>query len=120
MALPFYPLVFMNLLFAATTLCLARPSRASAAATVAAAVLWIFGNGPLEGQVLWEFDATHGLTVSDLLSVAAVAIAVWTPLDHRGPTVGSTKRATPENAVPDPVLTGSASQGRPDHPQHPR
>ena len=78
MALPFYPLVFMNLLFAATTLCLARPSRASAAATVAAAVLWLFGNGPLEGQVLWEFDATHGLTVSDLLSVAAVAIAVWT------------------------------------------
>ena len=78
MALPFYPLLFMNLLFAATTLCLARPSRASAAATVAAAVLWIFGNGPLEGQVLWEFDATHGLTVSDLLSVAAVAIAVWT------------------------------------------
>ena len=78
MALPFYPLVFMNLLFAATTLCLARPSRASAAATVAAAVLWIFGNGPLEGQVLWEFDATHGLTVSDLLSVAAVAIAAWT------------------------------------------
>ena len=78
MALPFYPLLFMNLLFAATTLCLARPSRLSAAATVAAAVLWLFGNGPLEGQVLWEFDATHGLTVSDLLSIAAVAIAVWT------------------------------------------
>lgn len=78
MALPFYPLVFMNLLFAATTLCLARPSRLSATATAATAVLWLFGNGPLEGQVLWEFDATHGLTVSDLLSVAAVAIAVWT------------------------------------------
>ncbi|MDT2007306.1 hypothetical protein FXW78_27365 [Rhodococcus opacus] len=78
MALPFYPLVFMNLLFAATTLCLARPSRVSAAATVVAAVIWIVGNGPLEGQVLWEFDATHGLTVSDLLSVAALAIAVWT------------------------------------------
>ena len=78
MALPFYPLVFMNLLFAATTLCLARPSRLSAAATVGAAVLWLFGNGPLEGKVLWEFDATHGLTVSDLLSVAAVAVAVWT------------------------------------------
>ncbi|MFC9553310.1 hypothetical protein ACFTWF_20890 [Rhodococcus sp. NPDC056960] len=78
MAAPFYPLVFMNLLFATTTLCLARPSRISAGATVAAAVLWLFGNGPLEGQVLWEFDATHGLTVSDLLSVAAIAIAVWT------------------------------------------
>ncbi|MGW5149697.1 hypothetical protein [Rhodococcus koreensis] len=78
MALPFYPLVFMNFLFAATTLCLARPSRLTAGATVVAAVVWIFGNGPLEGQVLWEFDATHGLTVSDLLSVAALAIAVWT------------------------------------------
>ncbi|KXF52025.1 hypothetical protein AXA44_11395 [Rhodococcus sp. SC4] len=77
MALPFYPLVFMNLLFAATTLCLARPSRLTAAATVAAAVLWLFGNGPLEGQVLWEFDATHGLTVSDLLSAVALGIAIW-------------------------------------------
>ncbi|GAF47077.1 hypothetical protein [Rhodococcus wratislaviensis] len=78
MALPFYPLAFMNLLVAATTLCLARPSRLSAAVTVVAAVLWVFGNGPIEGKVLWEFDHTHGLTVSDLLSVAALAIAVWT------------------------------------------
>ncbi|KAF0960052.1 hypothetical protein [Rhodococcus sp. T7] len=77
MALPFYPLVFMNFLFAATTLCLARPSRLTAGVTVVAAVLWIFGNGPLEGQVLWEFDATHGLTVSDLLSVAALGVAIW-------------------------------------------
>ncbi|GCE39567.1 hypothetical protein Rhow_003091 [Rhodococcus wratislaviensis] len=78
MALPFYPLVFMNLLFAATTLCLARPSRLTAAATVVAAVVWVFGNGPLEGDVLWDFDSAHGLTVSDLLSIAAVAVAVWT------------------------------------------
>ncbi|MFC9357206.1 hypothetical protein ACFTZB_11585 [Rhodococcus sp. NPDC057014] len=77
MAPLFYPLVFMNFLFAATTLCLARPSHLTAGATVVAAVVWIFGNGPLEGQVLWEFDATHGLTVSDLLSVAALAVAVW-------------------------------------------
>ncbi|MFW2236774.1 hypothetical protein ACVH9Z_03800 [Rhodococcus opacus] len=77
MALPFYPLVFMNLLFAATTLCLARPSRLSAAATVAAAVLWIFGNGPLEGDVLWALNSSHGLTVSDLLSAVALGIAIW-------------------------------------------
>ncbi|MFV9457065.1 hypothetical protein ACNJ7E_26995 [Rhodococcus sp. NM-2] len=77
MALPFYPLVFMNLLFAATTLCLARPSRAAAAATVAAAVLWIFGNGPLEGGILWKLNSSHGLTVSDLLSAVALGIAIW-------------------------------------------
>ncbi|MEN0135901.1 MAG: hypothetical protein AAGC80_12170 [Rhodococcus sp. (in: high G+C Gram-positive bacteria)] len=73
----FYPLVFMNFLFAATTLCLARPSRLTAGVTVVAAVVWIFGNGPLEGHILWRLNSSHGLTVSDLLSAIALGVAVW-------------------------------------------
>ncbi|QSE89756.1 hypothetical protein JWS13_14505 [Rhodococcus pseudokoreensis] len=77
MAPLFYPLVFMNFLFAATTLCLARPSHLTAGATVVAAVVWIFGNGPLEGAILWRLNSAHGLTVSDLLSALALGIAMW-------------------------------------------
>jgi hypothetical protein len=39
--------------------------------------LWLVINGPLEGPVLWELDATHGLTAADLLSVLAFGLAGW-------------------------------------------
>ncbi|WP_213573260.1 hypothetical protein [Rhodococcus sp. USK13] len=81
----FYPLVFMNLLFAASAWCLARPTRVAATATVVAAVLWVFGNGPLEGRTLYEITPTNGVTVSDLLSVTAVLIAVWACWPARSP-----------------------------------
>ncbi|MCQ4120948.1 hypothetical protein [Rhodococcus tibetensis] len=86
----FQSLVFMNLLFATTTLCLARPSRLTATATVVAAVLWIFGNGQLEGRILWVVTPSHGLTMSDLLSAAALLVAVWGFLEAgpRGPQRG--------------------------------
>lgn len=72
----FYGVLFMNLLFVTSAVCLVKPSRLSAVATVVAAVLWILFNGPLEGQVLWSVTSTNGLTVSDLLSFVALGIAV--------------------------------------------
>ena len=67
----------MNLLFATSTWCLLRPSPYSATATLFAAILWLFGNGPLEGDVLFTVTLQDGVTVSDLLSVAAIGIALW-------------------------------------------
>ncbi|MDI9915049.1 hypothetical protein [Rhodococcus sp. IEGM 1379] len=72
----FYGLIFMNLLFVTSAVCLLKPSTASAVATAVAAVAWILFNGPLEGQVLWSLNSQHGLTVSDLLGFAAFGIAV--------------------------------------------
>ncbi|KDQ00522.1 hypothetical protein KKP62_06345 [Rhodococcus sp. GOMB7] len=71
----FYGLVFMNLLFVTSTVCLMKPSTASVVVTVCAGVAWLFFNGPLEGQVLWSLNREHGLTVSDLMSLVAFGIA---------------------------------------------
>ncbi len=73
----FYSLVCMNVLFATATWCLSRPTRLSATATAIAALLWLVGNGKLEGQVLLEVSQTRGVTVSDLLSVVAFGVSVW-------------------------------------------
>lgn len=43
---------------------------------IAAAAVWLRLNGPVEGRVLFVVDASHGLTEADLLSFAAVALAV--------------------------------------------
>ncbi|RDI32357.1 hypothetical protein DEU38_10388 [Rhodococcus sp. AG1013] len=72
----FYPALTMNILVVLSAWCLAKPTRPAATALVSVAVVWVFANGPLEGGVLWSLSPEHGLTVSDLLSVAAVAIAV--------------------------------------------
>jgi predicted transcriptional regulator len=40
------------------------------------AVIWPFANGTLEGDILLTVDSTSGITVSDLLSVLAAAIAL--------------------------------------------
>lgn len=89
----FYPLVFMNLLFATSAWCLAAPTRVSSVATVIAAVFWVFGNGPLEGGILFEITRTHGVTVSDLLAVGAVLIAVWASWPARSPRVARRSRS---------------------------
>lgn len=39
------------------------------------ALLWLFVNGPYEGPILWVPLPGHGLTVGDLLSVPALAVA---------------------------------------------
>jgi hypothetical protein len=46
-----------------------------AVALVAAAVIWILINQPVEGPVLLTLSATHGITVADLLSIAFLMIA---------------------------------------------
>jgi hypothetical protein len=46
-----------------------------AVALVAAAVIWILINQPVEGPVLLTLSATHGITVADLLSIALLMIA---------------------------------------------
>ncbi|WP_305092773.1 hypothetical protein [Prescottella sp. R16] len=73
-----YPVLALNLLVVVGAWCLARPSRTAAGCLVALAVTWVFVNGPLEGHILWTLTPEHGVTVSDLLSVAAVAVAVRT------------------------------------------
>lgn len=87
----FYPALTMNLLVVVGAWCLAKPSRPAAVCLAALALAWLFGNGPLEGRILWTFTQQHGLTVSDLLSAAGLAIAALTwrrsnrewPTDHR-------------------------------------
>lgn len=74
-ATAFYPIVLMSLLFAMSAWCLVRPTRVSAIATVVAAVLWVFGNGPLKGGIIFEITRSNGVTVSDLLAVGAILIA---------------------------------------------
>ncbi|MFZ0832555.1 MAG: hypothetical protein WAM92_05625 [Mycobacterium sp.] len=72
----FYAIVAMNSLFAAAVWCAVAPKRISIAALVITAIVWPFVNAPLEGHTLLAIGSEHGITVSDLLSVAAVLIAV--------------------------------------------
>ncbi|QBJ96017.1 hypothetical protein ERC79_08555 [Rhodococcus sp. ABRD24] len=71
----FYSVLTMNLLIVLAAWCLAKPDRRAAFALTAVAVVWVFASGKLEGDILWSFSRDHGVTMSDLLSVAAVAIA---------------------------------------------
>ncbi|GAB2641277.1 hypothetical protein ABI214_00495 [Prescottella soli] len=72
----FFPILTMIVLISLSVWCLAKPGRPAAAALVFVAAVWVFVNGPLEVGVLWTFTPDHGLTVADLLSLAAWAIAV--------------------------------------------
>ena len=71
----FYGVVTLNALFASAVWCAITPRPWSLGALLGCAVVWPLTNGPLEGPVLWTFDTQHGITVSDLLSVGAVALA---------------------------------------------
>jgi hypothetical protein len=42
---------------------------------IAAAVVWVLINGPVEGPVLLVLTPSHGITVADLPSMAALVIA---------------------------------------------
>ena len=72
----FYSIAAMNALFSSVAWCAAKPTKWSILATLAFAVMWPFVNGPLEGNILLKISSTHGITVSDLLSVLAVVIAL--------------------------------------------
>jgi hypothetical protein len=42
---------------------------------IAAALIWVLVNGPVEGPVLLVLTPSHGITVADLPSLAALVIA---------------------------------------------
>jgi|GEM_PF-828714 len=73
----FYNLTVMNSLFLAIALCIAKPNKWSISALLMLAVVWPFANGDLEGDILIPLSATHAVTASDLLSVAAVLVAAF-------------------------------------------
>ena len=52
-----------------------RRQRWWAAGLSTVAVVWVLVNGPVEGRVLLVLTPTHGLTVADLPSLAALVVA---------------------------------------------
>jgi hypothetical protein len=51
---------------------------------VAAALIWVLVNGPVEGPVLLILAPSHGITVADLPSLAALVIAGLLLFSTRG------------------------------------
>jgi hypothetical protein len=72
----FYGIVALNALFAAAVWCVVALNARSLSALVVCAVIWPFVNGPLEGNIIVRIDGAHGITVSDLLTVIALLLAV--------------------------------------------
>ncbi len=72
----FYSIAAMNALFSSMAWCAAKPNRWSILTTLTFALIWPFVNGILEGNLLLKISDTHGITVSDLFSVLAAAIAL--------------------------------------------
>ena len=72
----FYSIAAMNALFSSMAWCAAKPNRWSILTVVTFALVWPFVNGILEGNLLLTISSTHGITVSDLLSVLAAGIAL--------------------------------------------
>jgi membrane-bound ClpP family serine protease len=78
---PFALSVLLLLLFATalgaalTTRRRRHPRIVFGVALVVLALVWLMVNGPYEGPVLWVPLPGHGLTVGDLLSVPAFAVA---------------------------------------------
>jgi hypothetical protein len=60
-----------------------RRRRVLAGVLVVFAVVWVFVNAPVEGPTLLVLTSTHGITAADLLSVAAVLVAVGLLLPRR-------------------------------------
>jgi hypothetical protein len=71
----FYSIAAMNALFSSMAWCAAKPNWWSILAVLIFALIWPFANGVLEGHLLLTLSPTHGITVSDLLSVLAVGLA---------------------------------------------
>ncbi|WP_299576209.1 hypothetical protein [uncultured Williamsia sp.] len=78
-----HALVLMNLLFASALWAMLRPSIVAAVICVVVAIAWVIWNKPIEGSILLTLTPVHGVTESDLLSVAAVLVAAWTVLRVR-------------------------------------
>ena len=71
----FHATLLLNLLVVTGAWCLARPSYIAAVLLGALGVAWLFWNGPLEGRILFSVSRDHGLTESDLLSIASWVVA---------------------------------------------
>jgi hypothetical protein len=54
-----------------------RGDRWSALALVPVSFAWLLFNGPIEGPTLVVISSSHGITLSDLLSVACLGLAAW-------------------------------------------
>jgi hypothetical protein len=80
-----------------------RVRRAVALLLLPVSVAWVAFNGRLEGPVLLTVTPTHGVTVSDLLAVLGVLVAlVVLVLDRRGRQRPRRRRAeAPTAAVTD-------------------
>ncbi|SDU59729.1 hypothetical protein [Gordonia westfalica] len=74
----FHALVLLNLLFVTGAWCLARPTYRAAATLAVLSVMWLFGNGPIEGRVLISISIEHGLTESDILTALGLIISAIT------------------------------------------
>lgn len=51
--------------------------RLAALVLVPLSFAWVVFNGPLEGPTLFALSWSHGVTSSDLISVAGLVIAAW-------------------------------------------
>ena len=71
----FHALVLLNLLFASGLWALMRPSGRASVVLACVAVAWFIWSSPIEGATLIAFSPRHGVTESDLLSLAALWIA---------------------------------------------
>lgn len=60
-----------------------KPRTVWAVVLVVAGVVWTRVNQAVEGKVLIVFDKDHGLTLADLPSLAAFAVAVWLLIPRR-------------------------------------
>lgn len=104
---PFEALVLLILLIVVGAWCLARPGYWAAALLTVLGFAWLFWNEPFEGRVLYSINQQHGVTESDLLSVAAFAIAagtVWRvrfsgSRDQNGPAKTAHARTASTTAV---------------------
>jgi hypothetical protein len=54
-----------------------RGDRLAALFLVPLSFAWVLFNGPLEGPLLFSVSWSHGVTVSDLISVMCLFVAVW-------------------------------------------
>ena len=80
------PVVLLVVLVGLTLVALrarGRAGRAAAVLLLPMAAAWVLFNGPLEGAVLLTLTRDHGLTVSDLLAVVAVLVALVVLLRRR-------------------------------------
>jgi len=68
-------LLLLALLFCAVLA--VRGHRLAALVLVPLSLGWVVFNGPLEGPTLFVISWSHGVTASDLISLAGLMIAAW-------------------------------------------